>query len=700
MAGAGDEFESISVAAAPGVSQSALAARVSAALPGGYEAVTGHQLSDEFAGTFAPFVSAFRWVLLVFGIVALLVSTFLVSNTFSIVLGQRVRELGMLRAIGCRQRQLVATVLGESLVIGLFGSVMGAVAGIGVGALLRWLMLSLSGDNLPGGLVVAPTTWLVALVVGTLVTTLSSLVPAWRAGRVPALTAMRDGAAVDSGRVLFTVRLVVSIVALAGGVLLLGLGLSGRAGGTGGDLAATGAGALATFVGVALGSVVLARPATRLLALRPFALGLVVLGGLAAVGALGAVAAGVATGRPAVIVAAALGGVALAGVAWLLVDTGLGGMTVAGRLARDNAARNPRRSTSTAAALMIGLALVCMASVVGQSLKSSIGAQVDEQLGADFILNTRTDQGTSPEFGRQLAARPELGAVAMVRQGLMRVGGETKQVSALPPGAAAGILRLHFTSGGYGTLADRGVIVQRDVARDLGLHVGDVVDAEFVQTGRVPLRVAGIYDHALGGLGNWMISTSTFEANFAPAEQRDLFGGASAAPGVDHEQARQAVESVAAAYPEVKVEDRSEFRRHQQQQVDQPLVAVNVLLAFALINALFGIANTMALSVLERTRELGLLRAVGMARRQVRRMVRWEAVLVSGFGAVLGVGLGLGFGLAVAHAMPDDIVSNVAVPVPLLGGVAVLAVLFGLLAAQLPARRASRLDVLQAIAVV
>jgi putative ABC transport system permease protein len=348
---------------------------------------------------------------------------------------------------------------------------------------------------------------------------------------------------------------------------------------------------------------------------------------------------------------------------------------------------------------MIGLALVCMASVVGQSLKSSIAQQIDEQIGADFVISTRTDQGMSPEFGRDLAARPEVGAVAMVRQGVMRVDGATKQVSALPPGAAAEILRLRFTEGGYQHFAAGGVLVQRDAARDLGLHVGDIVDAGFVQTGRVPLRVAGIYDHAMGGLGNWMISTATFEANFAPSEQRDLFGAATAAPGVDPAQARQAVDSVAAGYPEAKVEDRTEFRRSQQQQVDQPLVAVNVLLAFALINALFGIANTMALSVLERTRELGLLRAVGMERRQVRRTVRWEAVLVSGFGAVLGVGLGLGFGLAVAQAMPDDVVSKVAVPGPMLAGIAAVAVLFGLVAALLPARRASRLDILEAIAV-
>lgn len=691
-------FHTISAAADLGIGQDELARRIGAALPAGYEAVTGAQVAHEFSSSFSTFITAFRWVLLAFGIVALLVSTFLISNTFNIVLGQRVRELGVLRAIGAHRRQIVGAVLIESLLIGLFGSIVGAVAGVGVGALLRWLIETLGGGSLPGPLVILGRTWVVAVVVGTVVTACSSVIPAWRAGRISPVTAMRDGASAPSGTLAFAVRVAVGALCLLGGSVLLGFALFGGLTSGAGMVVMTGAGALLVFVGVALLSVVVARPFTLVLGLPPFAVGVLLLGVVSGLGGVALVVATVASGSPVAIVAGVVGAAALGLLAKLLIDTGLGGVTLIGRLARENAARNPRRSTSTAAALMIGLALVAMASVVGQSLKATISKQIDTQLPADYFFTVSNQQGMSPEFGKQLGAMPEVGEVAMVRQGVMRVNGESKRISALPATTSDKVLKLKFLSGGMNGLQQNGVLVQKNPAHDLGLHVGDKVTADFVQTGRVQLTVVGIFDQSVGGFGNWVISTDTFTANFASTEQRDLFGAAVRAPGVDRATAQRAIERLAERYPEVQFADRSAFRASQQAQVDRPLISINVLLVFSLLNALFGIANTMALSVIERTREIGLLRAVGMGRQQVRRMIRWESIIVATFGAALGVVLGVIFGVALANAMPKSIVTTVAVPLPVIAEIGILAVLFGLFAAMLPARRAARLNVLEAIA--
>ena len=699
MAGTPDTFASISVEAEEGVSQQELATRIQAALPEGFEAVTGTEVGEEFSDSFSQFINVFQWVLLIFGIVALIVSTFLHQQHVLDRAGPahpgagrccgpsapaRARSCGRCWAnrwpSACSDRSWVASSASASP------------------PLLRAIIGAIAGGSLPGGLVVKPSTWVVALVVGTVVTVLSSLLPAWRAGRVSPVTAMREGASATSGRLLFAIRLVMGALFLGLGVLMLGVGLFGNLDNTVNELILTGVGAVLIFFGVALLSVVIARPVTMFLGLPPFAVGVLVLGGLVGLSALGIVVGSALSGNVGLIIGGVLFAALLGLVAKLLIDTGLGGLTVAGRLARENAARNPRRSTSTAAALMIGLALVAMASVVGQSLKATISEQVDSQLTADYFFTDTAFQGITPAFGAAGG-----GAARGGRRGHDPPGGDASggrdQAALGHPGrhgrrrAQPGLLERWIRGPGRPG-ADRA----SRLGHRPGAEVGSTVPAEFVQTGAVELTVVGVYDEAIAGLGNWMISTSTFEANFAPGEQRDLFGAATRAEGVEEEAAMRAIQGVAAGYPEVEVEDRTDFRRTQQQQVDQPLATINVLLAFSLLNALFGIANTMALSVIERTRELGLLRAVGMSRQQVRRMVRWESIIVAGFGAALGVTLGLLFGVALAQAMPDNVVSKIAVPFPVLIQIGVLAVIFGLLAAMLPARRAARMNVLEAIA--
>ena len=365
-----------------------------------------------------------------------------------------------------------------------------------------------------------------------------------------------------------------------------------------------------------------------------------------------------------------------------------------GVLARENATRNPFRTASTASALVIGLALVTMASVVGTSVKETFADKIDQSVAADFVISEPSFAGFSPRLAEDLAAAPEIEAVSGIRFGRFQFEGSTRDLVAVGP-QGGDLVDIDVQAGG--TLADLGtdgIFVHEDPAEDLGLEPGDEVTVTFSATGEKTFTVVGIHADSTFA-GNYVVSLEAWDQNFT--DRIDGVVMARAAEDVDPAAARDAVESAIAEFPQAEIEDRQEFLASQQAQIDQVLVTVNVLLLLAVVIAVLGIANTLALSVFERTRELGLLRAVGMSRRQTRRMVRWEAAIVSLFGAVLGVVVGLVFGYAASTAMPDSFLDRVAVPTGTLVGLLVLAVLAGLGAAIFPARRAARLDVLQAI---
>lgn len=642
-------FQTIDIKAAEGVNDAELLDRLAQAVPDGVEVISGQTVGAEFSDAFNQIVSIFRNLLLGFAGVALFVAIFLLTNVFNITLGQRLRELALLRAIGARNAQVTRSVMLEGLLIGVVGSVLGAIGGIGVGALLKFLF-SQAGSGLPAGpLVLSARTWLVAFAVGIGVTLLTSTLPAVRAGRVPPMAALREGASLTAGRPRR--RVLVGAVLTAIGAVLLGTTLFGDPGSTASLLTGLIGGALLVFLGVAFLSPLVARPAAL-------------------------------------------------GIGWPLTVLG-----VAARLGRGNAARNPLRTSRTAFALMIGLALVSMVGVVGESIQRSFAEQIDRGITADFFMTTGNGASFSPQLAADLSELPEVSDVTTFRLGRMKVGDETKSVTAVQADGFARTVNLGVSSGSASDLTDGGLLIHADVAADRDLSVGDTVTVTFPGTtasaagDTVDLTVQAVFDDSAGGaVGNWVISQGTFVEHYPPDLQNDAYGGFSLAPGVDLDAAAPAIAAVTDRYPDVKVEDRAEFKASQESQLDQLLFIVYALLLFSLVIAALGIAITLALSVFERTRELGLLRAVGERKGQVWVMVISESVIVSTFGALLGLALGTVFGLAIVTALPASVVTVTAFPVALFVVVLLGAAAVGVGAALVPAFRASRLKVLDAIA--
>lgn len=633
------QWDAIDLALEPDADLDTVRAEVARVLPDGVEVITGEAVAEESSQDVGQFVNIFGNVLLGFAAVALFVSAFSIYNTFSIILGQRVRELALLRAVGASATQIRRTVIIEALLVGVMSSVIGIGTGVLTALGLREL-LNAGGFGLPrDALVLRWETVAAALVIGIGVTVVASILPARAAARVPVVSALHHGVgATPRSRRL---RLAVGAVTTGVGAVLVALGLFVTES-TPSTLASLGFGAVLVFLGVANLSPLFAGPVARVL------------------------------GAP---------------VARLFGEAGV--------LARENATRNPYRTASTAAALVIGLALVTMASLVGTSLKETFTATVDRTISADFVITQPSFSGFSPRLSRNLEQAPEIDAVTGMRTGPFHFEGAERRVTALGPDAGR-LLELDVQAGA--TLADLGndgILVHEDPAQDLGLEPGDPVTVEFSRTGEQTFTVAGIHREVLLA-GNYVISHDAWRTHFT--DDLDQLVMARTADGVSPEDARAAVDEAAAAFPQVEIRDRQEFLASQQSQVDQVLITVNALLLLAVVIAVLGIGNTLALSVFERTKELGLLRAVGMSRRQTRRMVRWEAAIVSLFGALLGVAVGVLFGLAAAAALPESFLDRIAVPTGTLVALVLVAVVAGLVAAILPARRAARLDVLRAIA--
>lgn len=632
-------FQSIDVVLAPDGDPVQVARRLENRLPERLEVVTGQTVADENSAEVAEFIDVFGNVLLGFAAVALFVSAFYIHNTFTIILGQRLRELGLLRAVGASPSQVTGSVLAEALVIGLVASVIGVGFGLLTAIGLQALLGAAGLDFPASGLVLQPRTWVLALVVGVGVTLLSSLAPARRAGRIPPVAAMSPTRAMPSPS--RRRQLVIGSVLVGVGVVLLVLGL-GVADGTPAVVGSLGVGALAVFIGTARLSPLVAGPVAGLL------------------------------------------GAPLRRV-----------FRMPGHLATENAARNPGRTASAASALMIGLALVTMASVAGRSMTSTFADAIEETLTADVIASAEGFGSFTPAFADELAARPEVGAITAVRFASFRFEGEETGVDGVDPEGAAALFDPDLRAGSLADLDRSTIAVHEDPADDLGLELGDTVDVEFPRSGDATLRIAAVYgDSTL--LGNYVVSLEGWGERFNDQTDSIVVAGAAAGTTVDELEAGAA--AVADDYPAVQVENRAEFRQSQEDQFSQILVAVNGMLGLAVVIAGLGIANTMALSVFERTRELGLLRAVGMTSRQARRMIRWESVVVAVFGGVLGVAVGLLFGVVAVAALPSSVAGRLVVPIGTIVLTLVAAAIVGLLAAIFPARRAGRLQVLRAIA--
>ncbi|QNN53816.1 ABC transporter permease [Nocardioides mesophilus] len=623
---------------ADGISQAELRDNVAARLPAGFEAVTGDKAADESASDLVQAISFISTFLLIFAGISLVVGSFLIVNTFSILVAQRSRELALLRALGASRRQVTRSVLFEAVVLGFVGATIGLGLGVllamGIRTLFATFGLDLSGQSL----VFAPRTVLAAYVVGVLVTVAAAYVPARRSARIAPVAALRDDVAMPESslrrRLLFGAVLIVA----GAGAMLAGLYADVPRPGWW-----VGGGILAVLLGVAAAAPVISRPV-------------------------------VASG--AVLYRRVYGTV--------------------GNLAGQNALRNPRRTAATASALMIGLALVTTMSILGSSAKASVDQTVKENFFADLVVSNVVGVPFSTTIADRIAKTDGVAVVSRLRYANASFDGGGQGLMGIEPKTLERVADVGMVSGSVEDLRDGTVMVSESRAADDDLAIGDTVTLK-LPSGKERLEVTGIYDSNSPLL--FLPFTTTLKtlenADFAPADNYLLVG---LKDNVDAFAVQRAIEEQTADLPTVTVKDQAGFAEEQRAPIDQLLTIIYALLGLALVIAVLGIVNTLALSVIERTREVGLLRAIGLSRAQLRRMIRLEAVVIAVLGAVLGVGMGIVFGVALMSSLRDDGLEVLVVPGWQLLLYVVAAGLVGVLAAVLPARRAARLDVLQAIA--
>ena len=629
-------FDTIDVRADDGVSQAELVDNLSAVVPDGAEAVTGATVSDENAKAVEADLKMVSILLTIFAGIALFVGGFIIWNTFTMIVTQRSREIALMRAIGATRRQIKRSLLLEAVLIGTGASAVGVALGIGVGKGLQTLMGAV-GFNLPTtSLQIEPRTVIVSMLVGTLVTVVAAMVPARRATRVRPVEALRESTA---GTESLSKRRAFA------GVTLLGLGAAGLLAGLfgGAGMALFGLGLVAALVGVIVSLPLAVRPLATLIA-APMKL----------------------RGLP-------------------------------GELAKQNATRNPRRTSSTAAALMVGLTLVVSMSVFASSLKDSFGEVIGDKTGADLFVTGASAQGPgySPTVVDAVEDVEGVETVTPNGWGMARFAGLDASYSAIDPATAGDLMRLELSEGSLSDLGEDTVVVSRSAADTHGWELGDTVDAEFASSGKHDLEVVGIYDTKGWVMDDFVIDIDEQTALAGP--QLVTTSLVKLASGADRDEVKDAIAAALADHPDAKVMDKGEFEADASGFIDSLLIFVTVMLLLAVVIALLGIVNTLALSVFERTRELGLLRAVGMTRGQVRAMVRWESVVIALIGAVTGAGLGIGIGVGLAHMLEDEGITGIAIPGPQIALYVALAAVAGVLAAMGPARSAAKVDVLKAV---
>ena len=639
-----DVVDQIQLAAAEGVSAEALVAEVRGELPATLDVQTAAaQVETESEDTSAG-LGFLRYFLLAFAAIALFVGSFVIANTLSITIGQRTRELATVRTLGASRRQVLWSVVLEALVVGVLASIVGILLGVGLALGLNEL-LAAAGIELPtSGLVLETRTIVVGLVVGIGITLLASIRPALRATRVPPIAAVREGSVLPPSR-FARFGLPASLTLTAGAIALLLVGSLGDGLSAAPRLLAIGLGVILLFVGIALVAPRLVRP-----------------------------------------LASALGwpGTRIAGAA--------------GRLARANAMRNPARTASTASALMIGLALVTLVAILAQGLRSTFVDSVDQLFVADYAVVAEGGfNPLTPEVEEALAQAPGVEAVSGVRSGSGRIAGEDVGVSAVP-GNIAETVAIRWDEGSDavpGALGEDGAFVTREFADERDLELGSPLEIETPTGETLALAVEGIWEEPKGGspFGQVAVSHEAFDPVFP--EPRNDFTFVNVAGGITAD-AEAGLETALADFPDAKVQTRDEFKDESVASLSRVLNILYVLLALSVVVSLFGLVNTLVLTVFERTRELGMLRAVGMTRRQVRRMIRHESIVTALLGAALGIAIGVFLAALVTQALADEGFSF-ALPIGSLVVFVLAAILVGVLAAIMPARRAARLNILEAL---
>ncbi|MFB7371351.1 ABC transporter permease [Streptomyces sp. NPDC056222] len=641
-------FTQITADAVPGVSDEKLKSNIAAAVGGGYTLQTAAEVADAGREDVAGFLDVMKYAMLGFAGIAFLVGIFLIVNTFSMLVAQRTREIGLMRAIGSSRKQVNRSVLVEAVLLGVVGSIAGVAAGVGLAIGLMELMSSMGMELSTEDLTVKWTTPAVGLLLGIVVTVLAAYIPARRAGKVSPMAALRDAGTPADGKA---------------GMVRGGLGLLLTLGGAAALWAATqaekaSAGSLWLGLGIVLSLI-----------------GFIVVGPLLA-----------------------------GGVVRVLGTIVLRVFGPVGRMAERNALRNPRRTGATGAALMIGLALVACLSVVGSSMVASATEELDRSVGADFIIQSSNGQPVMPQAQAAVEKTPGLSHVTEytwveatitdprgkpVEKGL--VAAEPTYAKDLRRDTTAGEL-----SAAYGTNA---MSVGSDYATEHGVKVGDELTVAFKGGDSAKLKVAAITSDENNVDKGVMYTNITTAAQYLAADKRpkSMIMFATAEDGKEKE-AYAALKDSLAAYPQYKVQNQADYKQDLKDQVGQLLNIVYGLLALAIIVAVLGVVNTLALSVVERTREIGLMRAIGLSRRQLRRMIRLESVVIALFGALLGLALGMGWGTAAQKLLALEGLGVLEIPWPTILTVFVGSAFVGLFAALVPAFRAGRMNVLNAIA--
>jgi putative ABC transport system permease protein len=640
------QYDAISAAAREGTSEDELVAAIQPALPASAEVVSASQEAQDQSDEVSQFTQIFRYFLLAFAAIALFVGAFVIFNTFSITVAQRTREFATLRTIGASRRQVLSSVILESLVIGLLASLIGLGLGVllaeGIDALFRTL-----GVELPqAGRVFAVRTVVVSLLVGVGITLIAGLFPAIRATRVPPIAAVREGAALPRSRFarftpwIAAVLVAVALVALARAMFTDELGTSDR-------LLSIAAGVLLLFLGVAMLSSHLVTPIARVV-------------GLPARTAGGA----------------------------------------AGRLASGNAVRNPSRTAATAAALMIGIALVSFIATLTNGMKASNREAIEEQVVADYVVTSQ--DGYTPfvaAAGDALAASPVPDVVTSVRSDAGQINGSSGEIGGIEPDTIAEAYVFDWRDGDDSVLATLGTtnaVVSSNFADDHDISVGDTVTIRSTADRAAKARVVGTFTpppfYPL--LSSVNVSTQLFDSLYDRPRNRWTWANVAGEPT---DQSRMQMEKAISGFPDTQLETRQEWIEREDSDFNEFISFLYVMLTLAVFVSVFGMINTLVLSVYERTREIGMLRAVGMTRRQVRRMIRQESIITALIGAALGLPLGIFLAALVNRALSEyDI--RFSIPWAQLIVLTIVAIIIGILAAIMPARRAAKLNPLQAIA--
>lgn len=640
------KFDIIPIVVKPGSSVEKVKKALEERLPKTAEVVTAQETTNESVEAIKPFVDILRYVMLGFAAIALFVGAFVIFNTFSVTVAQRTKEIGLLRCIGASRIQITGMLLGEGLGIGFLSSIVGIGLGFGFAAAITALLKVANIEMPSGDLTLEPRTVIAALIVGIGVTVASAFLPALRASRITPIEALRSGSA--STKPMRWWMVAIGLVVTLAGVGLLSAGLAGAAESTQSTLTMLGAGFALMIIGTASLTPLIVRPVTAVL--KPV----------------------------------------------LLLTGGVG------TLAHRNVVRNTRRTATTAAALMIGLGLACFASVFTTSAQATVERQVDAAIGSDlFLTNIQRNQagaGLPPKLAGTIADIPGVKSAVGMRSGPMVVDGNRTYVGALPGDQVADAMTITAQDGDVDKIDEGTMIVSSDTADSRGWKVGTKVKVASPADEKkmCTLTVAGIFESAGLSDTDYLLSTTDYEKILPAQLQLDSIVFVNITADANAAAVRKSIEKEVVDQPAIQVQDTTDLKKEISSNFDQLLGLIYGLLFLSLVIALFGIINTLFLSVYDRTSEIGMLRAVGMTRRQIRSMIRREAVAISMLGAILGLVLGVGFGWAGVLALKDE-GFILALPWGTLVLLVVVGVFAGLLSSLLPARSAARMDVLKAI---